>query len=142
MSPDGGDHINTGQRGRKSDHEAYQSLFLYGFAWHGGCFTACSGAEKVKSNTPVQITMWNYYNGAQKEEMDRLVQEFNDTVGLEQKIVVESVSKGSVSELEDAVRDSTDGKPEVIRFRISVLPMRTRHMTSGKRIKFRTFVLI
>lgn len=36
--------------------------------------TACSGAEKVKSNTPVQITMWNYYNGAQKEEMDRLVQ--------------------------------------------------------------------
>ena len=72
--------------------------------------TACSGAEKVKSNTPVQITMWNYYNGAQKEEMDRLVQEFNDTVGLEQKIVVESVSKGSVSELEDAVRDSTDGK--------------------------------
>ena len=29
--------------------------------------------------------MWNYYNGAQKEEMDRLVQEFNDTVGLEQK---------------------------------------------------------
>lgn len=72
--------------------------------------TACSGAEKVKSNTPVQITMWNYYNGAQKEEMDRLVQEFNDTVGLKQKIVVESVSKGSVSELEDAVRDSTDGK--------------------------------
>ena len=54
--------------------------------------------------------MWNYYNGAQKEEMDRLVQEFNDTVGLKQKIVVESVSKGSVSELEDAVRDSTDGK--------------------------------
>lgn len=48
--------------------------------------------------------------GAQKEEMDRLVQEFNDTVGLKQKIVVESVSKGSVSELEDAVRDSTDGK--------------------------------
>ena len=42
--------------------------------------------------------------------MDRLVQEFNDTVGLKQKIVVESVSKGSVSELEDAVRDSTDGK--------------------------------
>ena len=103
--------------------------------------TACSGAEKVKSNTPVQITMWNYYNGAQKEEMDRLVQEFNDTVGLKQKIVVESVSKGSVSELEDAVRDSTE-RPEVIRFRISVLPMRTRHMTSGKRIKFRTFVLI
>jgi multiple sugar transport system substrate-binding protein len=68
--------------------------------------TACSGAEKVKSNTPVQITMWNYYNGAQKEEMDRLVQEFNDTVGLEQKIVVESVSKGSVSELEDELRDS------------------------------------
>ena len=97
--------------------------------------TACSGAEKVKSNTPVQITMWNYYNGAQKEEMDRLVQEFNDTVGLKQKIVVESVSKGSVSELEDE-------RPEVIRFRISVLPMRTRHMTSGKRIKFRTFVLI
>ncbi|MEI3168981.1 MAG: hypothetical protein V8S58_14410 [Lachnospiraceae bacterium] len=42
--------------------------------------------------------------------MDRLVQESNDTVGLEQKIVVECVSKGSVSELEDAVRDSTEAR--------------------------------
>ena len=103
--------------------------------------TACSGAEKVKSNTPVQITMWNYYNGAQKEEMDRLVQEFNDTVGLKQKIVVESV-KAAYRNLRMRCVTVRTERPEVIRFRISVLPMRTRHMTSGKRIKFRTFVLI
>lgn len=71
--------------------------------------------------------------GQQKEEMDRLVQEFNDTVGLKQKIVVESVSKGSVSELEVRCVTVRTERPEVIRFRISVLPMRTRHMTSGKR---------
>lgn len=71
--------------------------------------TACGKAE-APDDRPVHITMWNYYNGAQKDQFDELVQEFNDTLGVEQKIIVETVSKGSVSELQDNVYDSMDGK--------------------------------
>lgn len=71
--------------------------------------TACSHAE-APDDRPVHITMWHYYNGAQKDQFDKLVQEFNDTVGVDQKIVVETLSKGSVGELQDAVHDSMDGK--------------------------------
>ena len=76
----------------------------------GTCaLTACSQAE-APDDRPVHITMWNYYNGAQKDQFDKLVQEFNDTVGVEKKIIVETSSKGSVSELEDSVYESMDGK--------------------------------
>lgn len=71
--------------------------------------TACGKAE-APDDRPVHIMMWNYYNGAQKDQFDELVQEFNDTVGVEQKIIVETASKGSVSELQDNVYDSMDGK--------------------------------
>ena len=47
----------------------------------GGC-----GAEKE----PVTIAIWNYYNGEQLEAFNRMVQNFNDTVGKEQGITVES----------------------------------------------------
>ena len=71
--------------------------------------TACSHAE-APDDRPVHITMWHYYNGAQKDQFDKLVQEFNDTVGVDQKIIVETLSKGSVTELQDAVYESMDGK--------------------------------
>ena len=51
----------------------------------GGC-----GAEKE----PVTITIWNYYNGEQLEAFNRMVQNFNDTVGKEQGITVESACNG------------------------------------------------
>ena len=63
----------------------------------GGC-----GAEKK----PVTITIWNYYNGEQLEAFNRMVQKFNDTVGKEQGITVESASQGSVNDLETNVLKS------------------------------------
>ena len=71
--------------------------------------TACSQSE-APDDRPVHSTMWHYYNGAQKDQFDELVQKFNDTVGLDQKIIVETFSKGSVTELEDAITASMDGK--------------------------------
>ena len=75
-----------------------------------GCLllTGCgekSGTEAVKldKNKPVDITVWHYYNGAQEAAFARMVSEFNDTVGKEQGIYVESHSKGNVTELETAV---------------------------------------
>lgn len=69
--------------------------------------TAC-GSEKMQE--PVKITIWTYYNGAQLDSFNRLIQEFNETVGAEKGIQVESYSQGSVNDLEVNVRNSAEGK--------------------------------
>jgi multiple sugar transport system substrate-binding protein len=61
-------------------------------------------------NKPVSLTVWHYYHGAQQNAFDSLAAEFNATVGKEKGIYVQGVSKGSVSDLEDAVRESMYGK--------------------------------
>lgn len=77
-----------------------------------GSFVACgkgSGNTSEKKQ-PKIITVWNYYNGAQKEAFDSLVQTFNETVGTDENIMVEAVSKGTISELAQALQDSADKK--------------------------------
>ncbi|MEW4414023.1 extracellular solute-binding protein [Clostridium sp. AN503] len=71
--------------------------------------SGCGMASK-KQEAPVMVTVWNYYNGAQKEKFDGLVQQFNDTVGQEENIIVEAVSKGAIDELVQNVKDSVDNK--------------------------------
>lgn len=65
-----------------------------------GCHNADEGAD---AENPVAITIWHYYNGQQKEAFDRLVKEFNDTVGIEKGILVSAESKGEVQTLSEAV---------------------------------------
>ncbi|MDD3251011.1 MAG: extracellular solute-binding protein [Lachnospiraceae bacterium] len=72
---------------------------------------ACgSGAVKKTTKTPVVVTVWNYYNGAQQERFNSLVSEFNDSVGREQNIIVEAISKGTIDELVQGMQDSMDKK--------------------------------
>lgn len=59
---------------------------------------------------PVTINIWHYYNGAQQEAFNKLVMEFNETVGKEKGIVVESASQGTVFDLEANVMDAINGK--------------------------------
>lgn len=68
-----------------------------------GCGKAGHGLDPAH---PVTIMVWHYYNGAQKNAFDALVDEFNDTVGLEKGIVVDSHNQGSVDELEASVNAS------------------------------------
>lgn len=75
----------------------------------GGC--AGSGSqksEKLDPKNPVTVTVWHYYNGAQLEAFDSLVDEFNDTVGKEKGVIVESSSQGTVTDLETSVLDSAN----------------------------------
>ena len=90
----------------------------------GGC-----GAEKE----PVTITIWNYYNGEQLEAFNRMVQNFNDTVGKEQGITVESASQGSVNDLETNVLNAAEGKVVRKSCRISSPAMRIPRMRSISR---------
>lgn len=71
--------------------------------------TGCVGEQKAAGNgQPKVITVWTYYNGAQKETFDTLVQQFNQTEGADRNIVVEAVSKGTIDELSQAIHDSAN----------------------------------
>ncbi len=72
--------------------------------------TGCGSKSPLDPKNPVSLTVWHYYNGSQQAAFDALVEEFNDTVGREQGIYVQSYSQGSVSDLETAVRDAIGGK--------------------------------
>lgn len=67
-----------------------------------GVVCGCSREEKKEvSQKSVTITVWNYYNGEQLDAFNAKVAEFNDTIGMEQGIVVESHSQGSITDLEE-----------------------------------------
>lgn len=75
----------------------------------------CSGGSQMEQNemlldkdNPVTITIWHYYNGVQQLSFDEMVQEFNDTVGMEKGIIVEAFSKNSVNELAESVMETVD----------------------------------
>lgn len=70
----------------------------------------CGSKSPLDPKNPVSLTVWHYYNGSQQTAFDTLVEEFNNTVGREKGIYVQSYSQGSVSDLETAVRDSINGK--------------------------------
>ena len=70
----------------------------------------CGVQDPLDPKNPVALTVWHYYNGSQQEAFDALVEEFNDTVGREEGIYIQSYSQGSVSDLESAVRDAIAGR--------------------------------
>ncbi len=69
---------------------------------------SCSKNENKEYNlnpkTPVKIIVWNYYNGSQKTYFDKLVKDFNKTLGREKGIIIEVFSQGSIDNLIDMLR--------------------------------------
>jgi multiple sugar transport system substrate-binding protein len=59
---------------------------------------------------PITITVWHYYNGKQKEAFDTLLDEFNQTEGLEKGIVVTAESKGDIANLEESIMTAANEK--------------------------------
>lgn len=66
--------------------------------------------ELYSSSNPVDITVWTYYNGDQLSSFNMLVKKFNRTQGKENGIYVESVSCGTVNDLEKNLKDSIEKK--------------------------------
>lgn len=71
--------------------------------------TGAMGEIRLSKEHPVVLTVWHYYNGMQQQVFDRLVEQFNDTVGKEQGIIIESFSQGSVNNLYDRLMASVRG---------------------------------
>lgn len=68
-----------------------------------GCAKSEHGLDPAH---PVTIKVWHYYNSAQKNAFDAMVDEFNETVGLEKGIVVEGHNQGNVEGLSASVAAS------------------------------------
>ncbi|MCI8361163.1 MAG: extracellular solute-binding protein [Clostridiales bacterium] len=75
-----------------------------------GCDTSLDKKFGLTPKDPVSLDLWHYYNGPQKESLDRLVTEFNETVGMEKGIVVTASSQGNVNDLMNKVLDSANKK--------------------------------
>lgn len=74
-----------------------------------GCGGA-GGKSPLDAKKPVTIEVWNYYNGDQLTAFDSLVKEFNESVGKEKGIIVNSSSQGSVNDLETNVLAAIRGE--------------------------------
>ena len=72
--------------------------------------SACGTQGTASFASPVELTVWTYYNGDQLETFNRLVEEFNDTVGRERNIEVIASGQGSVNDLETNVMNAAEGK--------------------------------
>lgn len=67
------------------------------------------GAGSPVEAEPMRITVWHYYNGAQLQAFDALVEEFNATEGKDKGIAVESSSRGTVNDLALSVMAAANG---------------------------------
>lgn len=81
-----------------------------------GTAVGCSNDSLLNKNDPVTITIWHYYNDSVKTSFDNMIDEFNETVGAEKGIVIETSNYGTVSALEEAVHASMNhevGSPDL-----------------------------
>lgn len=72
----------------------------------GGCGTSLgSSVKKVKldPDNPTKVTIWHYYNGDQLEAFNKLIDEFNGSVGKEEGIYVEGANFGTINELKEGI---------------------------------------
>lgn len=75
-----------------------------------GCARSEDAGYHLNPKEPVMITVWDYYNGETKKTFDDLVSRFNDTVGREKGIIVDSVSHGDVNQLAEETYNAASGR--------------------------------
>lgn len=83
-------------------------FLLVGMA--AGCSRSEEARYQLNPKQPVMITVWNYYNGQTKQAFDNLVSRFNETLGTEMGIIVDSVSYGDVNQLAEEAYNSASGR--------------------------------
>lgn len=88
-----------------------QSLLFFMVVVLGLSSMGCSlskQASPLDPNKPITVTLWHYYNASIKESFDALVSAFNETIGLEEGIVIEAQSQGDVNQLATAVFEAAN----------------------------------
>lgn len=89
------------------------TMILIGI-WTAALLAGCGGGPGkeygLEKEKPVELRLWHYYSGTQGVVFEELVQEFNETEGMEQGIIVTAQSKGSIEDLAAALEASADKK--------------------------------
>ncbi len=75
------------------------------------CFSGCRKSELDK-NKPVTLTMWHVYGEQADSPMNRLVEEFNQTVGMEKGIIINVTGMSNASHIGKKLLDAQAGKPD------------------------------
>ncbi len=73
--------------------------------------TSCGSQESdsvLNPKNPVNVTLWHYYASENQIVFENLVQEFNSTIGVEKGVIISTVAKSSIKELESELTDASN----------------------------------
>lgn len=73
--------------------------------------SGCQRNHGLNSKKPVTLSLWHNYGGQMKETMDKMVDEFNETVGAEEGIILSVTSISSSSALHEKLIMVANGDP-------------------------------
>jgi len=77
-----------------------------------GSLAGCAEETTLKPDDPVTLTMWHVYGEQADSPMNRLVEEFNATVGQEKGILVTVTNVTSTSKISAQLEEAMSGKPD------------------------------
>ena len=73
--------------------------------------TGCAEKTLLDPKEPVTLTLWHVYGEQADSPMNRLVEEFNSTVGQEKGIIVTITNVSSTSKITAQLKEAMSGKP-------------------------------
>ncbi|NLB17205.1 MAG: extracellular solute-binding protein [Syntrophomonadaceae bacterium] len=76
-----------------------------------GVIAGCQGGVKLDPKNPVTVIMWHNYGGQMQATIDKLIDEFNVTVGRERGIILNVTSVSATKELEEKLAMIAHGDP-------------------------------
>lgn len=74
------------------------------------CLSGCKKTELDKHN-PVTLTLWHVYGEQSDSPMNRLVDEFNETVGMEKGIIINVTAMSNASKIGEKLLDAQNKVP-------------------------------
>ena len=74
------------------------------------CLSGCKKSELDK-NKPVTLTMWHVYGEQADSPMNRLIDEFNETAGMEKGIIINVTAMSNASKIGEKLLDSHNKIP-------------------------------
>lgn len=73
----------------------------------------CDNSLTVNSRNPTTITLWHNYGGQLKETMDEMIDEFNETVGKKEGIIINVTSISGSAAIHEKLTMAANGDPGV-----------------------------
>ena len=75
--------------------------------------TGCAGGSELHPKDPVTLTVWHVYGEQADSPMNRLIEEFNQTVGMEKGIILDVTLMSNASDIGEKLLDAQKGMPGV-----------------------------